>query len=204
MNRGEEEAKRAINVVSPETLKALPSRYRKAAEEAIELFNFAVNKEDFNLASAFTPLLAPMDDACKGLVVRRLESEQPSNLAVAEDWFFPYMAIAKKEQDYYKRLAVNLKKTLVYGKPISPIGLLRSCLDYAADDNLVLGGIFESVRSNFRVSGIKQLFDSVSQINDFRNNWIAHQSDKLSDKEFAEKELKLWIETLLEISKTMN
>jgi len=200
MNRGEEEASRGIEVVSAGTLKSLPSRYRKAAEEAIELFNFAVNKEDFNLASAFTPLLASMDDACKGLIVRRLETEQPTNLAVAEDWFFPYMAIAKKEQDYYKRFAANLRKTLVYGKPLSPIGLLRSCLDYAADDNLVLGGIFEAVRSGFRVSGIKKLLDEVTQINDFRNNWIAHQSDKLSDKALAEQELARWIEGLELIS----
>lgn len=200
MNRGDEEATRSIGVVSSETLKALPSRYRKAAEEAIELFNFAVNKEDFNLASAFTPLLASMDDACKGLIVRGLEAEQPTNLAVAEDWFFPYMAIAGKEQDYYKRFAANLKKTLVYGKPISPIGLLRSCLEYAADDSLSLGGVFQAVRSSFRVSGIKKLLDEVSRINDFRNNRIAHQADKLSDKDVAQKELARWIEGLVLIS----
>lgn len=200
MNRSEEQAKREIGIVSPETLQALPSRYRKAAEEAIELFNFAVNKEDFNLASAFTPLLASMDDACKGLIVRQLEAEQPANLAVAEEWFFPYMAVPKKEQDYYKRIAANLRKTIVYGKPVSPIGLLRSCLDYAADDNLVLGGVFGAVRSSFRLNGIKKLLDEVTLINDFRNNWIAHQSEKLSDKELAQKELARWIEGLALIS----
>ena len=117
INRRDEEAIKGISVVDAETLKILPTRYRKAAEEAIELFNFAVNKEDFNLASAFTPLLASMDDACKGLIVRRLETEQPKNPTAVKDWFSPYMTIARKEQDFYKRFASNLYKTLVYGKP---------------------------------------------------------------------------------------
>ncbi len=50
------------------------------------------------------------------------------------------------------------------------------------------------------VSQAEKLLDEVSLINDFRNNWIAHQSDKLSDKDMAQQELARWIEGLALIS----
>ena len=202
MNHAEEEARGAIKIVKASVLASLPSRYRKAAEEAITLFNFSVSKEDFNLASAFTPLLAPMDDTCRGFVIRKLEPKLPKNRQDAEAWLAPpFSTFTKKEKERYQGLSKNLKKALLYGNPLSPIGLLRNCLDYAAQDTPELGGVFHAIRQTFRTSELSQLLKEVNAINDFRNKWIAHQSDKLVDRKLAKADLNRWIRGLELIGK---
>ncbi len=42
---------------------------------------------------------------------------------------------------------------------------------------------------------------TVTRINDFRNTYIAHQEQELTDKNLAEQELKIWLETLHIIGK---
>jgi len=96
----------------------------------------------------------------------------------------------------YNQIAQNLKKTLIFNNGFSPIGLLRSCLDYALNDNLRIGGVFDSLRTQFKVAGGRELFYMVNDINEFRNTYVAHQEKELNDVNQAREQLKKWINGL--------
>ena len=101
---------------------------------------------------------------------------------------------------HYQNIARNLQKTLVYRNGISPLGLLRSCLDYAMNDNTKIGGVFESVKEQFQTTGGMDFLTVVMRINDFRNTYIAHQEQELKDVNLARENLGKWIAGLKFIS----
>lgn len=178
-------------------LKALPSRYRQAVEQSISLYQFMENKEGMNYAPVFTALLGCMDEAAKGLLLSRLQPHLPVSVDDQKVWFTPYLGAAeRRKENQYANLAQNLKRTLVFHNGLSPIGLIRSCLDYALNDHTRLGGVFEAVKTEFKVQGGRDLLSQVKRVNDFRNSYIAHQEKSLTDKKLAAGHLKRWIDAL--------
>ena len=55
-------------VVDGADLEALPERYRAAAEQAVELFQFLRGKKTVRFSPVFAPLLGPIDEACRGFL----------------------------------------------------------------------------------------------------------------------------------------
>jgi type III restriction enzyme len=198
----DEEASAVDSLIDPAILNALPSRYRRAADQAVMLYRFFENKEGMNYAPVFTALLGSIDEVAKGFLVRRLQSEMPVTVDDQKAWFAPYLGgIDRKSEDYYRKLAQNLKRTLVFNNGLSLIGLLRSCLDYALNDTTKIGGVFEALKTQLQFQGGQKVLETVTRINDFRNTYIAHQEQELTDKNLAEQELKIWIEALHMIGK---
>jgi type III restriction enzyme len=200
--QSDDDATAIDSLIDPAILNALPSRYRHAADRAVMLYRFFENKEGMNYAPVFTALLGSIDEVAKGFIVRRLQPELPVNVDEQKAWFTPYMgSVDHKTEDYYRKLAQNLKRTLVFNDGLSLIGLLRSCLDYALNDTTKIGGVFEALHTQLRFQGGRKFLETVTRINDFRNTYIAHQEKELTDRTFAEQELKIWIEALHTIGK---
>jgi type III restriction enzyme len=198
----DEEASTVDSLIDPAILNALPSRYRRAADQSVMLYRFFENKEGMNYAPVFTALLGSIDEVAKGFLVRRLQPEMPVTVDDQKAWFAPYLGgVDRKSEDYYRKLAQNLKRTLVFNNGLSLIGLLRSCLDYALNDTTKIGGVFEALQTQLRFQGGRKVLETVTRINDFRNTYIAHQEQELTDKNLAEQELKIWIEALHMIGK---
>ncbi|WP_421656698.1 hypothetical protein [Leptothermofonsia sp. ETS-13] len=198
----DEETSAVESLIDPAILNALPSRYRRAADQAVMLYRFFENKEGMNYASVFTALLGSIDEVAKGLLIRRLQSEMPATVDDQKAWFDPCLGgVDRKSEDYYRKLAQNLKRTLVFNNGLSLIGLLRSCLDYALNDTTKIGGVFQALKTQLRFQGGRKLLETVTRINDFRNTYIAHQEQELTDKNLAKQELKIWIEALHMIGK---
>ncbi|MBJ7900240.1 MAG: restriction endonuclease subunit R [Cyanobacteria bacterium RI_101] len=197
LGQADEEGTGVDSLIDPAILNALPSRYRRAADQAIMLYRFFENKAGMNYAPVFTPLLGSLDEVAKGFLARRLQPEMPVAVDDQKAWFTPYLDGAdRKSEDYYRKLAQNLKRTLVFNNGLSLIGLLRSCLDYALNDTTKIGGVFEALQTQLRFQGGRKFLEIVTRINDFRNTYIAHQKQELTDKNLAEQELKIWIEAL--------
>ncbi|MGD0091264.1 MAG: DEAD/DEAH box helicase family protein [Planctomycetota bacterium] len=190
--------------VEKAVLDSLPPRYAKAVEQAIMLFRFFEKKEGMNYAPVFTCLLGSVDEAAKGLLIRRLQPVLPATIPEQKTWLDPYLGDADRRMvKHYESVAQNLKRTLVFKNGISPLGLLRSCLDYAMNDSTKIGGVFDAVRARFKVKGALDLLDKVSKLNDFRNNYIAHQEKELKDMKLAEAQLKAWIIGLKALSEAV-
>ncbi len=175
-------------------LDALPSRYRKAVDQAVLLLQFIENHPEMSYAPVFNCLLGCIDEAARGLLLRRLKDAVPTSPADQKTWFEPYLGNAdRRQQDFYRHTALNLRKTVLYGNGTSPLGLLRSCMDYALNDTTKLGGVLDAVRTAFKVKGGRELLDIVQKMNDFRNTVVAHQDEELRDVARAKRELSAWI-----------
>ena len=199
----EEKATETKAFVDEAILAPFPPRYRKAVDDAVSLFQFMKNKPGMNFAAAFNPLLGSIDEAARGLLQKRLLPLLPVSVPDQKAWFEPYTANADpRTVRHYQDVSRNLKKTLVFKNGISPVGLLRNCLDYAMNDKTKLGGVFDDVRKSFKIQGALDLLDRVTKINDFRNTYVAHQEKELNDAALAEKNLKAWIEGLAAISRS--
>ena len=175
---------------------ALPSRYQKAVQQGVTLYQFLRNKEDASLAPVFTPLLGPLDEAARGLILRRLQDHVPADRKLQREFFRPEMEdLPAGEANYHKRQASNLERTLIDQNGLMPIGLLRWCLDYVRTRRSI-GGVFEAVRKNFEGISNPDLFSVVNSIYQFRNEYIAHQERELSDPNVAKDALQVWVRGL--------
>lgn len=194
----EEKKTEVKGLVSDETLKALPDRYRKAVEQATTLFRLCENKEGFNFAPVFSALLGSIDEAAKGVIVRRLSADLPAEAGNQKAWFDVYIPgnIEGGKRRHYESMAQNLKRTLVFSNGVSLLGLLRNCLDYALNDNTKIGGVFDAVKAKFKVEGARKFLDTLTRVNDFRNTRVAHQEQPVTDAKLAQRELVAWIDAL--------
>ncbi len=197
----EEAAPTTAGLVAEDVLSALPPRYRTAVEQAVMLFRFMENKEGMSFAPVFNALLGSLDEASKGLVTRRLQDVMPATAGEQKAWFEPYLGrVEGGKRRHYESMAQNLKRTLVFGNGLSPLGLLRNCLDFALNDRSKFGGVFGAVVDRFNVKGGRNFLATVEDIYDFRNTRVAHQEQELTDAKLAEKELVKWINGLREIA----
>jgi type III restriction enzyme len=186
--------------LAPEVLDRFPARYKKAVEHAVSLFHFHEKKGPVSLAPVFQPLLGPMDHAAEALLLSRLSDDVPAESAAQKDYFEPIMAGRKESSaqrltDY----ARSLKRLLVHRSPIMPTGLLVFCLEYAGSRDAPLPGVFSSVRARFSDLAPTGLKDLVSQVYEFRNTYVAHAKQDLTDIDVTRKALQLWADVLAKL-----
>ena len=131
------------------------------------------------------------------MVLNLLEDKMPASRHEQERWFDPYLDdLEQRPRKRYQKMAESLKRGLVYRNPLSVIGLLRSCFDYALNDKTELDGVFAAIRESFRLPGARNLLERITKVNDFRNAYVAHSDKELTDKNLAELNLKHWVESL--------
>ncbi|MGK2964029.1 MAG: DEAD/DEAH box helicase, partial [Tepidiformaceae bacterium] len=183
-------------VIDEKVLDQLPPRARKAAEDATELFLFLEGKTEPSFGAVFTPFLAVFDDLARAILTVRLSPRVPAARQAQLDWFDPHIGnVNPGQRSYYQRTATNLRKTLVDNAGTSPIGLLRSCLDYALNDNTKLGGVFEALKSELRFAGGRNLLAQVDTVNTVRNKYVAHEYAEM-DAGQVRKTLQEWVSAL--------
>lgn len=195
------EGERQISMFLPiNNFKELPSRYQKAVEQSAALYHFFRNKEDVSFAPVFTPLLGPLDEAARGMILRKLMDDVPTDRAEQYEFFHPDLSeLPTGEANFHKRQATNLERTLVGQNGLMPIGLLRWCLDYASTGRRKIGGIFEFVRTSFADVSRTDLFSVIDAIYSFRNEYVAHQDRELNNAELAMQALVQWTNGLYRI-----
>ncbi len=187
------DAERLGEFVAADDFARLPKAHQKMVQQAVELYFFSVNKPGQSLAPVFTPLLGPLDEAAKAVMLQWLEPVIPVDRAAQQLFFVPDLSrLAKKDAEMCKRRGSDLKRTLVDHNGMSPIGLLRWCLQHAREGQRGIGGVFDAVaeRMSFGSDGDYKL---VCRINAFRNDYIAHQAKTLTDGALAKEALVEWV-----------
>ncbi len=184
-------------------LNALPTRYRNAVSQAISILKFLENKENVNYSPVFGGLLGSIDEAAKGLILRRLSPALPATVPEQKAWFSPYLdSLEDRLRDHYRNLANNLRKTVVFKNGVSPLGLLRSCFLHALIHDTDVGGVFKAVRKEFSKDGDDKVLEIIEKVNEFRNIYVAHSQKELNDGQIAKDNLKHWANALTTISKS--
>jgi type III restriction enzyme len=121
----------------------------------------------------------------------------PATVPDQKTWFDPYLRDAdRRSQPRYEKIAQNLKRTLVFNNGIMPLGLLRDCMEYALNDNTRIEGVFQAVKSKFKVAGGRDMLAKIIRIYDFRNTRVAHQEKDITDPKEAQQNLVGWIKGL--------
>lgn len=180
-------------------LEQLPSRYRGAIEDASRLLQFSESTEARSFSPVFQPLLGPLDEAAKALIIGRLQDAVPVSAPNQHAFFNPsFGALTGKDRNYYGKQAGNLRRTLVFRNGISPIGLLAFCLEHARRGK-GLGGVFAAVRERFADLARTDLCSAVQTINEFRNTRVAHGETPVNDPAEARAKLKEWVSGLCSI-----
>lgn len=175
----------------------LPPRYQSNIEQAVMLFKFLENKENMSFSPVFTPLLGAMEDACNTLILARLLPAMPTGRVAEKDFFNPILSsIDQKKWKYYQDELKKLERTLVFRSPISPMGHLKFCLEYAIKSTEVLGGVFSAIKLQFGSEHDKQLLDILGSAYQFRNKYIAHQEHATVSKDLAREQLTAWTAAL--------
>lgn len=171
---------------------ALPPAHQKMVRQAVSLFRFLENKSGQSLAPVFTPLLGPLDEASKAVLIQRLGPEIPAEREAQRVFFEPNLdGLSKKEAETCKRRGSDLKRTLVDHNGMSPIGLLRWCLQHARESSAIPSQALGATRQRF--SDIDDtIYTLVNRINTFRNDYVAHQNKELADATLARDALKEW------------
>lgn len=178
-------------------LTALPERYQRAVEQSVELFRFIENKENMNFAPALNALLGIVDDAATHYLKKRLGSYVPFSQDEQKAFFNVRVPREIRDADSYESMAKNLRRTLVFDNGLSPIGLLRSSLDYALNGEDSLGGIFSALKTALRREDAEALYEAVAEVNNFRNRYVAHQQEELRDRATAKAALKHWVRAIV-------
>ncbi len=185
--------------ISDAAFATLPPAHQKMVQQAVGLFRFLQQKSGQSLAPVFTPLLRPLDEASKAVMLKFLEPDIPTGREAQKAFFEPDLShLSKKDAEMYRRRAGDLKRTLVDHNGMSPIGLLRWCLQHAREETAPIGPVFQAVSHRFM--GIAEgFYKLVTQINTFRNDYIAHQNKELSDVKEARAALAEWVTGLCRV-----
>jgi hypothetical protein len=69
-------------------------------------------------------------------------------------------------------------------------------MEYALNDNNKIEGVFQGVKTKFKVAGGRDLLSTVKRICEFRNTCVAHQEKEITDSKEAQQHLVRWIEGL--------
>ena len=151
-------------------------------------------------APVFVPLLGALDDAARGAIVDLLMSSMPEDTAYQRSFFAPTLdGASANDERFLGQQAANLRRTLVDHNGVMPIGLLKWCLEYARGAKKELGGVFAAVREGFGEASKTDLTEMIGRVYDFRNRFVAHQKEELTDAELTRHALAEWTTCLCRI-----
>jgi type III restriction enzyme len=185
--------------ISKADFAALPPAHQKMVQQAIGLFQFLEKKTGHSFAPVFTPLLGPLDEASRAVMLKFLGADIPTEREAQQKFFEPDTShLPKKEAEMCQRRGRDLRRTLVDHNGMSPIGLFRWCLQFAGESTGPTEAVFGVVKQRF--AGVpSETYKLVSDINTFRNNYIAHQDKELTDAVIAAEALGEWVSGLCRI-----
>jgi type III restriction enzyme len=185
--------------IAERELNLLPPKCRKGIQEAIALFKFLEKKSDVSFAAVFTPLLGPIDDAARSVIISALKDAVPQDFEKRGRFFEPDLSmLSPRDRSFHERQGQNLRRTLLENDGVMPMGLLRWCLEYAKSPRTPPGGVFNAVKMRFAQAAKTNLPDTVERIYSFRNEFIAHQEKELTDLDVARQAMLEWIGSLRE------
>ncbi|MCI0748838.1 MAG: DEAD/DEAH box helicase family protein [Verrucomicrobia subdivision 3 bacterium] len=185
--------------ISKADFAALPPAHQKMVQQAIGLFQFLEKKTGQSFAPVFTPLLGPLDEVSRAVMLKFLQADFPTEREAQQKFFDPDVSqLPKKEAEMCQRRGRDLRRTLVDHSGLSPIGLLRWCLQYAGESGGPTVAVFGVVKQKFAAVP-SEIYKLVSTINTFRNDYVAHQNKELTDPALARKALAEWASGLRRI-----
>lgn len=202
----EEKQNHRKQFIRDEDFDLLPELYRDSITNAADLYAFLKTKST-SFSPCFQPMLKAVDRAATNLINSLLKDNIPVDI-VARDQYFDVdqRLYTQRDADWLRKQALGLKKLLVFGTPIMPIGLLSACMEMArSPKRMGENNIITDVENKFSKFNHTQLPDRVEHIRVFRNDYVAHQTeDYIVDQATAEIEIKNWATGIAALHKALS
>lgn len=179
----------------------LSPRIATAVEEAISILAYTKRMGHSRFGAAFQTLLEPWEALCGAILKQELLPYVPQDRDEQHYYFKPHMAdLPKQLESELIKNTINLKKNLIFGAHNNRIGNLLFCLNYATSDSysgVNVGGVWQDVREAFCSQEYTDLVPIITDMYAFRNTYVAHGGEPLTDVEIAEKAMRKWVEGLV-------
>jgi type III restriction enzyme len=178
-------------------IKTVASELADTMRQSVLLLDFAIRLGLPDYASAFQPLLHPLDEYAMRILEQRLAPHIPSHAAARADYFLPYLGtVSNRERVQLERNGRYLQDNLVHGRSIQRLGTFLFCLNYGVDGGWGAPGVWRDVEQVFGGPQMAKLYAELQKVNNFRNNHVAHVETRLTDQEQAWEALKCWFRCL--------
>ncbi len=161
--------------------------------QAAETLQFNIDSDHPRLAPAFSALWGQVEALCHKILLR-IGPYMPTDYHSERAWF---ETIGWQQKE---RILTNCGKTLrdmlVHGNARFRTGTLVFCLEVANHWQAVPPGVWEAVKKEFDSSKFEVLHTELNTLNEFRNNYVAHDENDLTDTEIARTALAQWTRCL--------
>jgi type III restriction enzyme len=172
-----------------------PAEYEAVIRQAVTLLENQIRESAPTLGAAFQPLLGPLDEYAARILERQIKSAIPAQ--DRERFFQPSLAhLSKGERAMLEKNQRYLHSILVDNRPMQRLGTLLCCLGYAQRGDANAGGVWQVVRQRFSTPALQTLYGLLGQVNQFRNQYIAHVEQPLRDAEEARRAMQTWLTCL--------
>jgi len=165
--------------------------------QAVQLLDYAIRARYRTLAHAFQPLLGPLEEYALRILHTRLSNAIPSEKQAREAFFEPDLShLDERERGLMERYQRYLRRNLVYRHLIQRLSTLLFCLKQARQRDVEVEGVWKAVRQAFALPEFDPLYELLQQVNEFRNRYVAHVEEPLTDGEYAWRAMRTWLKCL--------
>ncbi len=171
-----------------------PAEIEDVMRQAVLLLDYAVRSRLPNYAHAFQPLLRPLDEYALRILENHIKPKIPPRKQDEYNFFNPPLdGLSQREARLLEKNQRYLRNNLVFGRSIQRLGTLLMCLDYAQKGEQGIDGIWRVVEQSFSAPQFGELYQCLSQVNEFRNTYVAHVEVTLTDENKAWEAMKTWL-----------
>jgi type III restriction enzyme len=173
---------------------SIPELDEDIMRQSVQLLDYAVRSNMRSFSHAFQPLLQSLDNYCITLLENKIAPHIPNVTSDREMYFKPYTNnLPPNQKPLIEQKQHYLRDILVFGRRYLLIGTLLFCLRFAQQGGGNVAGVWKDVYQEFSGQKFSELHSILSQVNDFRNKFVAHPEEILSDADESWKAMKIWL-----------
>jgi type III restriction enzyme len=186
---------------------ALSPRIASAVEEAITILAYSKRMGHSRFGAAFQTLLEPLETLCGAILKQEMLPYVPQDRDEQHYYFKPHLTdLPKALESELMKHTINLKKNLVFDAHNNRIGNLLFCLSFGSSERFAkytIGGVWQDVAEAFSGPEHLKLIPILNEMNDFRNHYVVHGEEPLTDLKIAEKAMVQWVAGLVALQKAL-
>jgi len=184
-------------IVAESGISTVSKEIEEVMRQSVQVLDYAVRSNMRNYGHAFQPMIQPLDDFAIRILSGELQKLIPTDLTKRHDYFYPYSGnLDPRQQRLLENNQRYLERNLIFGQSIQKLGTLLFCLQYANEGGWKVAGIWQDVVKSFSGVSMTALYNDLSQVNTFRNTYVAHGEKILDDAEKSWEAMRIWFRCL--------
>jgi len=190
-------SKKANDFLGDLDIESLPASVKVIVKQSINQLDYDKRMQSARYGAAFQILFEVLENFSGEILVKNLQSGFPQDPRDHGSFFNPYLGdLNEGLARLLKDQARKLKRNIVDRGRSNLLGNLLFTLDFAWNQKYssITGlPLWDLVRVRFNDDQLQYVYEELSEVNEFRNKYVAHGDTPLVDPALAEHNLKQWI-----------